>query len=66
MKLLQAPFFWFFSFSMIFFLSLDFWSWEKDTVLWLFNLPPWLFYFVGLQIILSLVMLGFAISFWSR
>ena len=65
MKIFQSSFFWFFSFTLIFLLSLDFWSWEQTTSFSWFNLPTWLFYFTSLQIVLSLALLGFSLTFWK-
>ena len=64
MKILQSSFFWFFSFTIVFILSLDFWNWNKNTSLLIFSLPDWVFYFIGLQILLSLVLLIFSVKFW--
>lgn len=65
MKIFQASSFWFFLFSIIFLLSLDFWSWKQGTSLLFFQLPSWLFYFVLLQIILTIALLIFAHKFWK-
>ncbi|KST63296.1 hypothetical protein BC008_39110 [Mastigocoleus testarum BC008] len=65
MNIFQASHFWFFCFSVIFFLSLDFWSWQPESSLSVFYLPPWVIYFVGLQMLLSLVLLLFALIFWK-
>lgn len=64
MKILNSAYFWCFSFTILFLLSLDFWSWEKPTSFFLFHLPSWTFYFFGLQIILSCAMLIFSKTFW--
>ena len=64
MKILQSSFFCFFSFTIVFILSLDFWNWNKNTSLLIFSLPDWVFYFIGLQIVLSLVLLIFSVKFW--
>ena len=64
MNIFQSSFFWFFSFTIIFILSLDFWNWEQNNSFGFFSLPDWLFYFVGLQVLLSLVLGIFSLKFW--
>ena len=65
MKIFQSSFFWWLSFTLMFFLSLDFWSWEQPVALSWFNLPPWVFYFLALQIVLAIAIIVFALKFWS-
>lgn len=65
MKIFQASSFWWFSFTLMFFLSLDFWSWEKPVTLSWFNLPPWVFYFLSLQITLAIALIVFGLKFWQ-
>ncbi|NEP09232.1 MAG: hypothetical protein F6K14_03110 [Symploca sp. SIO2C1] len=65
MKIFQSSFFWFFCFTLIFFLSLDFWSWEQEISFSWFYLPTWLFYFIGLQIVLIIALLVFSLTFWE-
>ncbi|MGF1486056.1 MAG: hypothetical protein ACFBSE_02970 [Prochloraceae cyanobacterium] len=65
MKLLDSTFLWFFAFTIIFLLSLDFWRWDKETSFAIFHLPDWIFYFIGLQLLLSLVLLVFSLKFWQ-
>ena len=65
MKILRYSFFWFFCFTVIFLLALDFWSWERDIALGLGNLPVWLFYFIGLQITLAIAIWVFTQKFWT-
>ncbi len=65
MKIFQAASFWWFSFTVMFFLALDFWSWEQPVNLSWLNLPSWVFYFVGLQTILALALILWARKFWS-
>jgi hypothetical protein len=65
MNLLQSSFFWFFCFTVIFLLSLDFWTWKPEISLSFFYLPEWVFYFIGLQIILAAALLLFTLKFWK-
>ncbi|HAC65016.1 MAG TPA: hypothetical protein DCF68_16160 [Cyanothece sp. UBA12306] len=66
MKILQNSQFWWISFTLMFFLSLDFWSWEQPINLSWLNLPSWVFYFLSLQIILTLSLIIFALKFWKN
>lgn len=66
MKILRYSSFWFFCFTLLFLLSLDFWAWEQDVAIGLWNLPVWIFYFVGLQISLALALLVFTQKFWKN
>ncbi len=65
MKILRYSSFWFFCFTILFLLSLDFWAWEEDIAIGLWNLPVWIFYFVGLQISLTIALLIFTQKFWT-
>lgn len=65
MRIFQASSFWWFSFTLIFFLALDFWSWEKPVSLLWFNLPPWVFYFISLQIVFTIALIVFGLKFWQ-
>lgn len=65
MKIVRASSFWWFSFTLMFFLSLDFWSWKRPISLSWLNLPPWIFYFVSLQIIFAIALGIFALQFWQ-
>jgi len=65
MKIIQSSWFWLFCFTLIFFLSLDFWSWEQQvSFTWLY-LPTWLFYLLGLQLVLIIALLAFSLTFWE-
>ena len=65
MKIFRYSSFWFFCFTLLFLLSLDFWAWEQNIVIGLWYLPDWLFYFLGLQIILTIAILIFTQQFWK-
>lgn len=65
MKIWQKSSFWYLCFTLIFLLSLDFWSWKQETNLIWLQLPLWVFYFVGLQLLLTVAMLLFAQKFWK-
>jgi|GEM_PF-1726511 len=64
MKIFQTSLFWWFSFTLLFFLALDFGSWQSVTLSW-FNLPPWIFYFIGLQFTFAIALIIFALQFWQ-
>ncbi|MEL6439759.1 MAG: hypothetical protein AAFQ80_10955 [Cyanobacteria bacterium J06621_8] len=66
MKIIQANYLWLFGFSLMFFLALDFWSWQQPVTLSEFNFPGWIFYFVGLQLTLAIAIAVFAITFWQQ
>ncbi|NES03660.1 MAG: hypothetical protein F6K22_12890 [Okeania sp. SIO2F4] len=61
----KSPYFWCFCFTIIFLLSLDFWSWKQTISFSFLHLPPWVFYFIGLQIILACAILIFSQTFWK-
>ncbi|MEM8718748.1 MAG: hypothetical protein AAGE84_05500 [Cyanobacteria bacterium P01_G01_bin.39] len=65
MKIFQNSLFWWFSFTLMFFLALDFPSEKQPVTLSWFNLPPWIFYFVGLQIAFAIALIIFAGQFWQ-
>ena len=65
MKIFQTSLFWWFSFALMFFLSLDFRSWQDPVTLSWFNLPSWLFYFLGLQFTFTIALIIFALKFWQ-
>lgn len=65
MNLWRAQFFWFFCFTIIFLLSLDFWAWQRESSISFFYLPDWVFYFIGLQIVLAVALLLFSLKFWK-
>ncbi len=65
MNFLKSNFFWFFAFTVVFLLSLDFWIWDKETSFAIFHLPDWVLYFIGLQILLSSLLLIFSLKFWQ-
>lgn len=65
MKIFQTSLFWWFSFTLMFFLALDFRSGQQPITLSWFNLPPWIFYFIGLQFIFAIALTIFALKFWQ-
>jgi len=65
MKILNTAAFWIICFLGIFIGALDFWSWGHIS-LSLFSLPIWVFYFIGLQVLLSLAIFIFSRSFWQH
>ena len=65
MKIFQTASFWWFSFTLMFFLAFDYWSWRQPITLAWFNLPPWIFYFLGLQFFLAIALFTFARTFWQ-
>ncbi|QUY44173.1 hypothetical protein [Acaryochloris marina] len=66
MSALHRPYFWFFSFTILFLLSLDFWRWDQGISLSWFQLPSWLFYFVILQGGLVLAVAGVSSTLWQK
>lgn len=56
---------WFALFSVIFILSMDFWSWNDEITFNLFHLPSWVFYLMFLQILLAAGILIFSIKHWD-
>ena len=60
MKVYQYPFVWIFAFTLLFMLSLDFWRWKQEISLSVLNFPAWIFYFVGLNLVLVAAMYGFS------
>ncbi|WP_040897096.1 hypothetical protein [Xenococcus sp. PCC 7305] len=66
MKILRYSSSWFFCFTLLFLLALDFWAWQRDIVIGLGYLPDWIFYFVGLQLALALALFVFTKQFWAR
>ncbi|MDJ0597068.1 MAG: hypothetical protein QNJ72_45110 [Pleurocapsa sp. MO_226.B13] len=65
MKIFHTASFWWFCFTLMFFLALDFWSWQQPVTLAWLNLPPWIFYFLGLQLVLAIALLIFSRTFWQ-
>ena len=65
MKIFKTSLFWWFSFTLLFFLALDFRSSQQSVTLSWFNLPPWVFYFLGLQFIFAIALIIFAGQFWQ-
>ena len=65
MRIFQTSLFWWFGFTLMFVLALDFWSWEQPVTLSWFNLPPWVFYFLSLQITLASALIIFSLKFWQ-
>lgn len=64
MKMVRVNSLWLFCFTVLFFLALDFWSWEQPIILSWLNFPAWIFYFIGLQIILAIALIVFSLTFW--
>lgn len=65
MKIFKTSLFWWFSFTFLFFLALDFRSGQQSVTLSWFNLPPWVFYFLGLQFAFAIALIIFAGQFWQ-
>ncbi len=65
MKIFQSSLFWWFSYSLMFFLALDVRSGQQPVTLSWFNLPPWIFYFLGLQFTFAIALIIFAQKFWQ-
>lgn len=56
---------WFALFMLLFLLSQSFWSWADELVLGPANFPVWIFYFLGLQIALAILLMVFAFTHWD-
>ncbi|MEF8832442.1 MAG: hypothetical protein V5A66_02860 [Candidatus Thermoplasmatota archaeon] len=54
---------WMVIFGVIFILSIDFWHWEVDTLVFGF-LPIWILRLVILQLLLSVLIYLFVIFYW--
>ncbi len=65
MKIFKTSLFWWFSFTLLFFLALDFRSSQQPVTLSWLNLPPWIFYFLGLQFAFAIALIIFAGQFWQ-
>lgn len=63
--MLKTGFFWCFCFTVLFLLCLDFWAWTGAPTWMLFGLPSWVFYFVGVQILLAIALAVFANHYWQ-
>ena len=65
MKIFQTSLFWWFSYSLMFFLALNVRSENEPVTLSWLNLPPWIFYFLGLQFAFAIALIIFALKFWQ-
>jgi len=65
MSMLKTAFFWFFCFTILFLLCLDFWAWTESPTWMLFGLPSWIFYFIGLQLLMAIALTIFANQYWQ-
>jgi hypothetical protein len=65
MNILNKAYFWIFCFAVIFLLSLDFWAWEQEPIFSFLDLPSFVLYFFGLQILLSFAIFVFSRTFWK-
>ncbi len=65
LNIFNSAYFWYFCFTVIFLLSLDFWSWKQTISFSILHLPTWVFYFIALQIILACAILIFSQTFWK-
>lgn len=63
--MLKTAFFWFFCFTILFLLCLDFWAWMEPPTWTLFGLPSWIFYFIGLQLLIAIAIAVFANQYWQ-
>ncbi len=57
---------WFLLFTIIFLLSLDYWTWDSPLQFTLFNFPQWLHYFIVLQLIFAAAIILFIKYYWTH
>ena len=57
---------WLLIFAIIFLLSMDFWAWNRKVELYWLNLPGWVYYFIGLQVLFIIALIVFAYGFWDK
>jgi len=55
---------WLAIFGVIFFLSIDFWAWGSSRLTAL-GFPWWVWYFIGLNLLLVVAMVVFSKSYWK-
>lgn len=63
---MRKKLFWWGLFTVLFLLSLDYWSWDNTVELSWLGLPAWVFYFVVLQLVLVLAIYLFARFYWKE
>ena len=56
---------WFALFMSLFLLSQGYWSWADELILGPANYPIWIFFFLGLQITLAILLIAFALTYWD-
>jgi len=56
---------WILAFAVLFLLSLDYWIWDEPVVLGLWGFPTWIYYFVVIQVVLTILIYLFAKYFWK-
>lgn len=64
--LLTKPLFWIFIFVVLFILAMDFWSWGNAVQRYISGIPVWVIYFIGLQFLLSFMILLFNKFYWKE
>lgn len=57
---------WFIIFGFLFLLSQDFWSWNNPVSLGFLGLPDWLYWFVGIHLLMVLAIYLFTRYFWKN
>jgi hypothetical protein len=60
----SAASWWSAAIALLFAASLDYWWWDRPPQLAWFNLPSWIYYFVGLQLALAGAIWGFGRTIW--
>lgn len=56
---------WLALFTLLFLLSQVYWLWADDPALGPWNFPIWIFFFLGLQIALALLLIVFSLTHWE-
>ncbi|MGM0510436.1 MAG: hypothetical protein ACQESD_04840 [Thermoplasmatota archaeon] len=64
-RLVKNRYFWIGVFGILFFLSLDFWAWNVDELLFGF-LPVWVLWLMTLQWLLSISIFFFTKKYWIK
>jgi SSS family solute:Na+ symporter len=60
----RSMYIWILIFGALFIASIDFWAWGSAR-LWFLGFPWWVWYFVGLNILLVIAMVVFSLKYWG-
>jgi TRAP-type C4-dicarboxylate transport system permease small subunit len=53
-------------FGLLLILSLDYWRWDEPVTIGWLGFPNWIWWFVGLQVVLVLGLTFFVRNFWEE